>query len=56
MIARNDLVYFVSRSLQEIATVPQDAASLHNHVPGHLLHPRRVRVNGDRSDGHSTAS
>ena len=41
--------------MQEITTVPQRAASLHGHVPGHLLHPRLVRVNGDPSDIHPAA-
>jgi hypothetical protein len=41
--------------VQEIATVPQDAASLHGHVPGDLLHPQLIRVNGDPGDDHSTA-
>ena len=28
--------------IQEIATIPQDAASLHGHVPGNLFYPRLV--------------
>src|ERR1019366_6165019 len=36
--------------MQEIATVSKGAASLHGHVPGHLLHPLLVRVNGDPGD------
>jgi hypothetical protein len=36
--------------MQEIATIPQDAASLHYRVAGHLLHPWFVRVNGDPGD------
>src|SRR5476649_1442932 len=36
--------------MQEIATVLKDAASLHGHVPGHLLHPRLIRVDGDPGD------
>jgi hypothetical protein len=28
--------------MQEIATIPQDAASLHCHVPGNLFYPRLV--------------
>src|SRR6202522_35159 len=41
--------------MQEIATIPQDAASLHGHVPGDLLHPRLVRANGDPGDVHPAA-
>ena len=36
--------------MQEIATVAKGATSLHGHVPGHLLHPLLVRVNGDPGD------
>jgi hypothetical protein len=32
--------------MQEIATVSKGAASLHSHVPSHLLHPLLVRVDG----------
>src|SRR5262245_23998947 len=41
--------------VQEIATVPQDAASLHGHIAGHLLHPQLVWVNGDSRDVHPAA-
>src|SRR5450830_179240 len=41
--------------MQEIATVLKGAASLHGHVPGHLLHPRLIRVNGDPGDVHLAA-
>src|ERR1035437_9958425 len=37
------------------ATVSKGAASLHGHVPSHLLHPLRVRVNGDPGDVHLAA-
>src|SRR5262245_8729292 len=36
--------------MQQITTVPQGAASLHGRVPGDLLHPRLIRVNGDSGD------
>ena len=36
--------------MQEIATIPQDAAPLHGRVAGHLLHPRLVGVNSDPGD------
>ena len=62
---RLDLARFDDRSerldvfcvpiMQEIATIPQDAASVHGHVPGNLLYPRLVRVNGDPSDIHPAA-
>ena len=41
--------------MQEIATIPQDAVSLHGWVPGDLLHPRLVRMNGDPGDVHPAA-
>src|SRR5450759_4428135 len=41
--------------MQEIATVPKRAASLHGNIPGHLLHPSLVRVNGDPGDVHLAA-
>src|SRR5450830_244764 len=41
--------------MQEIATVLKGAASLHGHVPGHLLHPSLVRVNGDPGNVHLAA-
>src|ERR1035437_8650378 len=41
--------------MQEIATVLKRTASLHGHVPGHLLHPRLVRVDGDPGDVHLAA-
>src|SRR5262245_3975822 len=41
--------------MQYIATVPQDAASLHGHISGHLLHPQLVWVNGDSRDVHPAA-
>ena len=41
--------------MQEIATVLKGAASVHRHVPGHLLHPRLVRVDGDPGDVHLAA-
>ncbi len=41
--------------MQEIAAVPKGAASLHGHIPGHLLHPRLVRMNGDPGDVHPAA-
>src|SRR5664280_1651835 len=41
--------------MQEIATVAKGATSLHGHVPGHLLHPLLVRVNGDPGNVHLAA-
>jgi hypothetical protein len=41
--------------MQEIATVSNGAASLHGHVPGHLLHPSLMRMNGNPGDVHLTA-
>ncbi len=41
--------------MQEIATVSKGAASLHSHVPSHLLHPLLVRVDGDPGDFHLAA-
>src|ERR1035437_11144243 len=41
--------------MQEIVTVLKGAASLHGHVPGHLLHPSLVRVNGDPGHVHLAA-
>ena len=41
--------------MQEIATISKGAASLHGHVPGHLLHPLLIRVDGDPGDVHLTA-
>ena len=41
--------------MQEIATIPQNAASVQGHVPGNLLYPRLVRVNGDSGDIHPAA-
>src|SRR5437667_11636859 len=41
--------------MQQIAAVPQYAASLHGHVPGHLLHPWLVGVNRDPGDVHPAA-
>ena len=41
--------------MQEIATVLKGTASLHGHVPGHLLHPSLVRVNGNPGDVHLAA-
>src|SRR5438552_3165297 len=36
--------------MQKIATVSERTASLHGHVPGNLLHPPLVRVNGNAGD------
>src|SRR5215813_1743236 len=41
--------------MQQIATIPQEAVSLHSHIAGHLLHPRFVRVNGDPGDHYPAA-
>src|ERR1700693_1227362 len=41
--------------MQEIATVSKGAASLHGHVPSHLLHPLLVRVDSDPGDVHLAA-
>jgi hypothetical protein len=41
--------------LSRHAAVPKRAASLHGHVPGHLLHPPLVRVNRDPGDVHLAA-
>jgi len=38
--------------MQEITTVAQGAASLYGYVPGDLLHPLLIRVNGDSGDIH----
>jgi len=47
MIARNERVYFVSRSMKEIAAIQKGRRIPPYHVPGHLLHPALVWVNGD---------
>jgi hypothetical protein len=39
----------------QITAVSQSAASLHGHIPGHLLHPRLIRVNRGPSDVHPAA-
>jgi hypothetical protein len=36
--------------VQKIATVSKEAASVHGRVPGDLLHPLLVRVEGDARD------
>src|ERR1700733_15626768 len=41
--------------MQEIAAVSKGAASLHSHIPSHLLHPSLVRVDGDPGDFHLAA-
>src|SRR5467141_2087705 len=41
--------------MQEIAAVSKAAASLHSHIPRHLLHPLLVRVDGDPGDFHLAA-
>src|SRR5260370_41649976 len=41
--------------MQEIAAVSKGAASLHGHVPSHLLHPLLVRVDSDPGDVHLAA-
>jgi hypothetical protein len=48
MTARNE---FHVPIMQEIATVPEDAAFLHSRVPGDFLHPRFVRVTGNPGAG-----
>ena len=55
MMARNDRVNFVSRSVHEISTIPQRTAVLHGRVPSDLLHPRLIGVNGYLGDIHPAA-
>jgi hypothetical protein len=62
---RLDLTRFDDRSegdsalgiaiMQEIPTVSEGAASFHGHVPGDLLHPSLVRMNGNPGDVHLAA-
>lgn len=41
--------------MQEISTIPQRAAIVRGRVPGDLLHPSLIRMNGDPGDVHSPA-
>jgi len=41
--------------MQQIATIPQRATIVHGRVPGDLLHPRLIRVNGEPGDIHPAA-
>jgi hypothetical protein len=33
--------------MQEITTIPQHAAGFHDRLPGDLLHPTLIGMNGD---------
>src|ERR1019366_1581863 len=48
----NDCVY---RDHAEDSALSNGAASLHGHVPSHLLHPSLIRMNGNPGDVHLTA-
>ncbi len=41
--------------MQEVATIPQRATIVHGRVPGDLLHPRLIGMNGDPGDIHPAA-
>jgi hypothetical protein len=41
--------------VQQIAAIPQRAASLHGHIPGDLLHPLLVRVHGNAGNDYPAA-
>jgi hypothetical protein len=41
--------------VQEITTIPQHAAGFHGRLPGDLLHPPLIGMNGDPRDIHSAA-
>src|ERR1700730_1584060 len=38
--------------MQKVATVLQDTPFLHRYIPGYLLHPSLIGVNGDAGDVH----
>jgi hypothetical protein len=50
---RDQLKVFGGRLI--LLTIWNGAVSLYGHVPGHLLHPSLMRMNGNPGDVHLTA-